>query len=51
MELNWWLKYLFEMVEGSQDDLMPASHETHSSQELQNQGFGPSQYKTHTNQK
>lgn len=45
----WWkkeyLSYLFEMVKSSKDDLVSSSDQTHSGQQLQNQGFGPAECK------
>lgn len=32
---------LFEVVKGGQDDVMTSSHQTHGSQQLQHQSFGP----------
>ncbi len=46
---KWWkkeyLSYLFEMVKSSKDDLVSSSDQTHSGQQLQNQGFGPAECK------
>lgn len=32
---------LFEVVEGSEDDIVTSSHQTHGCQQLQHQSFGP----------
>ncbi len=39
------ISYLFEMVKSSKDDLVSSSDQTHSGQQLQNQGFGPAECK------
>lgn len=34
-------RHLFEVVESGQDDLVASSDQTHGSQQLQDQSFGP----------